>query len=155
MSESPRRGANESLSRQETAEINARATREAIKRYPGIGVANSPENKLFVAKVNELKSAEATGYFESPDWPLRLAETLAFHEGWKRQDSHVIDDDPAEDERPAPPAAKGPPLPKMPPESQESAQDKTPEEKAPEPRESPKIKLPERTAPPGDDLPQP
>ncbi len=120
VSESPRRaGASDALSRQEIAEINARATREAIKRYPGIGVANSMENKLFVGKVNELKAADATGYFDSPDWPLRLAETLALHEGWKRQDSHVIDDDPAEDERPAPgPTAKVPAMPKELPEDQ-------------------------------------
>ncbi len=86
-------------SQKELAAQIAAYTREAIRRYPGIGLADAPENKAFVEKVNELKAAGAVDYFEKPDWPLLLADTLAKREGWKRQDSHVIEE--ASDEQAA------------------------------------------------------
>ena len=73
------------------AQITERAQIEATRRYPGIGIKNSPENLAFIAKVNELRNAGADEYFRTPDWPLRLAETLAQTEGWSRQNGQPVD----------------------------------------------------------------
>ena len=77
----------------EASEESTRAARrEAIRRYPGIGVAGSPENVRFVAKVKELRAAGSVEYFQDPDWPFHLVETIAHQEGWHRQDIQGDDD---------------------------------------------------------------
>ncbi len=68
------------------AKITERAQREAIRRYPSIGVKDSPENELFVSTVKEMQNIGSTGLFRDPEWPLRLAEQLARQEGWERRD---------------------------------------------------------------------
>ncbi len=69
------------------------AQREAIRRYPGIGIKGSPENVQFIAKVQEMKRQGLTEYFQDPDWPFKLANALAVQKGWHRQD--IVDEDDA------------------------------------------------------------
>jgi hypothetical protein len=54
----------------------AEARAEAVRRYPQLGIANSPMNKAFIERYNQLK-LEASDYLQSPDWPLRLAAEVA------------------------------------------------------------------------------
>jgi hypothetical protein len=67
-------------------QINERAQREAIRRYPAIGVKDSPENELFLSTIQEMRNIGADGFFRDPEWPLHLAEQLARREGWERRD---------------------------------------------------------------------
>lgn len=83
------------------AQITSRAQREAIRRYPGIAVKDSPENSDFVKAVNDLKKQRADDFFQEPSWPLRLAESLAQRQGWKR--AGASDGSAGEGEMPAPP----------------------------------------------------
>lgn len=64
--------------------ITEEAQREAIRRYPAIGVKNSPENILFVDSYQELKHSGAEDFLANPEWPLALAEMLAKREGWNK-----------------------------------------------------------------------
>lgn len=64
--------------------ITEEAQREAIRRYPAIGVKNSPENLLFVDSYQELKHSGAEDFLANPEWPLALAEMLAKREGWNK-----------------------------------------------------------------------
>ena len=46
--------------------------REAIRRYPELGIPDSPLSKLFLADCNRRRTAEPN-FFSSADWPVRLA----------------------------------------------------------------------------------
>jgi len=48
--------------------------KKAIEQYPDLAVAGSPLNVAFVAKY---KAYKGTNYFDSPDWPMRLAKECA------------------------------------------------------------------------------
>jgi hypothetical protein len=52
------------------------AQREAVRRYPDIGVAGSRLNIEFVARHKRYQK-EHPEYFRDPSWPLRLAEESA------------------------------------------------------------------------------
>ena len=80
------------------AETTRKAQAEATRRYPGLGVKDSPENKSFVEAYQELKYAGGGSFFEDPEWPLRLAEMLAAREGWGSNHKPAK---PAEDRPPA------------------------------------------------------
>ncbi len=73
-----------------------RAQREAIRRYPPLGVKGSPENRLFISTYQELKHTGVNDIFSHPDWPLRLAESLAEEQGWPRRDAATEPEEPAE-----------------------------------------------------------
>lgn len=45
--------------------------KKAVERYPDLAVAGSPLNLAFAAKY---KAYQGTSYFDSPDWPMRLAK---------------------------------------------------------------------------------
>jgi hypothetical protein len=64
--------------------ITEEAQREAIRRYPAIGLKNSPANMLFIESYQELKHSGADDFFANPEWPLALAEMLAKREGWNQ-----------------------------------------------------------------------
>jgi hypothetical protein len=50
----------------------AEAEAEAARRFPQLGIANSPMNKAYLARLKQLK-VETPDFFLTPDWPLRLA----------------------------------------------------------------------------------
>lgn len=54
----------------------ATAQKEAMRRYPQLGVANSPMNRAFVARYQQIK-ANAPSYLRDPSWPLHLADEVA------------------------------------------------------------------------------
>lgn len=60
------------------------AQEEAVRRYPLLGVADSRENKAYVAAYKHLQQNNPE-YFKNPEWPLRLAEALAKREGWREE----------------------------------------------------------------------
>ena len=64
-------------------EIMKLAGAELMRRYPPIGVKDSPENELYVARIKELK-VEMPELFKDPHWPLTIGEQLAAQEGWPR-----------------------------------------------------------------------
>lgn len=80
-----------------------RAIIEVRRRYPFLGQNGSPENQIYLDAYNELKRLRPD-FFESPEWPIRLAEIVAKREGWKRQDAKPSG-------QPAVPSVE-PPLPK-------------------------------------------
>jgi hypothetical protein len=69
-----------------SAEATREAQREAVRRYPALALKDSPENKLFVETVRDLKSHNSE-LLEDPQWPLVLADLLAKREGWARRSS--------------------------------------------------------------------
>ncbi len=87
----------------EAARREAASRQEAVHRYPGIAVKDSPENKAFIQRYNEMKAGGLTEFFQNPDWPLLLAEGLAKAGNWQRQD--IIEDAPATDSSTVPAAA--------------------------------------------------
>jgi hypothetical protein len=54
----------------------AEAQKEALRRYPDLGVAGSKFNAAFVARY-QLYQQQRPGYFQDISWPLRLAEEVA------------------------------------------------------------------------------
>lgn len=58
----------------------ARSKEEAVKRYPALGVLDSPFNKNFRERVDVLKRTQPS-FFERSDWPERLAEEIALTGG--------------------------------------------------------------------------
>jgi hypothetical protein len=50
----------------------AAAQQEAVKRYPQLGVVNSPLNREFVARYKKLQATNPD-YFKPSNWPLTLA----------------------------------------------------------------------------------
>ncbi len=90
---------------QETPEaIEKMAQVELMRRYPAIGVKDSPENELFVGRIKELR-LEMPALFKNPRWPLEIGEQLAAQEGWRSADA------PAEDTAPVPIPAAAPTTP--------------------------------------------
>ena len=67
-------------------EITKLAKAELVRRYPPIGVKDSPENETFVARIKELQ-VEMPELFKNPRWPLEIGEQLAAQEGWTRADA--------------------------------------------------------------------
>lgn len=87
-------------SKETPEEITKLAQVELVRRYPAVGVKDSPENELFVSRVQELKT-ELPEIFKNPRWPLEIGEQVAAKEGWKRADI------PEDETPPAPPQAPG------------------------------------------------
>lgn len=54
----------------------AAARREAIRRYPALGVLGSPFNNAFIALYNRYK-LERPGMFADPSWPLQIAMAVS------------------------------------------------------------------------------
>lgn len=54
----------------------ARSKEEAVKKYPALGVLDSPFNKSFRERFYVLKRTQPS-FFERSDWPQRLAEEIA------------------------------------------------------------------------------
>lgn len=54
----------------------ATAQKEAMRRYPQLGVANSPMNRAFVARYEQIKAKDPS-YLRDPSWPLQLADEVA------------------------------------------------------------------------------
>jgi len=48
--------------------------KKATEEYPGLAVVGSPLNAAFVAKY---KAYQGSNYFDTPDWPMRLAKECA------------------------------------------------------------------------------
>ncbi len=94
-------------SKETPEEITKLAKTELMRRYPAIGVKDSPENEMFVARINDLKT-EFPDIFKNPRWPLEIGEQLAAQEGWTRADA------PADDAASRPPAGRDD-APKLPP----------------------------------------
>ena len=69
---------------EELAAITAAAQREAVRRYPALGIRDSFENEAFVSTYQQLKNAKSADFFVNPEWPIELAELLAKREGWVR-----------------------------------------------------------------------
>jgi hypothetical protein len=73
------------------------AQREAIRRYPNLGIAGTVENRLFITAIKEQRSTGEVDFFKDPRWPITLAELLAEQEGWRRADAGrppaIIDED--------------------------------------------------------------
>ncbi len=66
------------------AQVTKRAQLEAIRRYPALGVKDSPENELFVETYRELRNSDSE-LLKDPEWPMDVAESLAKREGWVRK----------------------------------------------------------------------
>ncbi len=66
------------------AQVTKRAQLEAIRRYPALGVKDSPENQLFVETYRELRNSDSE-LLKDPEWPMDVAESLAKREGWVRK----------------------------------------------------------------------
>ena len=60
------------------------AQQKALELYPGLGMAGSPLNKEFVARVKRYK-ADKKEFFAEPDWPIRLAEECNVEAGLLKQ----------------------------------------------------------------------
>ena len=64
----------------------ARSQQDAVRRYPALGVKDSPENRIFLETVRELREAKSE-LLDDPEWPLLIANLLAKREGWERKES--------------------------------------------------------------------
>jgi hypothetical protein len=107
------------------AEITKLSGAELMRRYPAIGVKNSPENELYVARVKELR-VEMPELFNDPHWPLTIGEQLAAQEGWDRagtppdenappaQTAPTAKGEPTNPQSPTTPAPSDPPVPTLP-----------------------------------------
>lgn len=52
------------------------AQREAVRRFPAVGVSGSAANREYIARYKRYQQ-ERPSYFQGPDWPLRLAEEVS------------------------------------------------------------------------------
>jgi len=68
---------------QTTAQRTAASQREAIRRYPALGIKGSLENQMFVSLYTELRDNGGDDFFANPEWPIELAELLAQRERWQ------------------------------------------------------------------------
>ncbi len=64
------------------AQVTRRAQIEVMRRFPALGVKDSPENEMFVEMYRELRNS-GNSLLKDPEWPLHIAETLAEREGWR------------------------------------------------------------------------
>ncbi len=69
---------------EELAAITMSAQKEAIRRYPALGIKDSLENAVFVSTYQQLKESGGGEFFANPEWPMALADLLAQREGWVR-----------------------------------------------------------------------
>ena len=113
-------------SKETPEEITKLAKTELMRRYPAIGVKDSPENEMFVARINDLKT-ELPDIFKNPRWPLEIGEQLAAQEGWRRADA------PADDTAPLPPESPVD-MPKIPPPAVPLTPPEIPQEAPPSPK---------------------
>jgi uncharacterized membrane protein YhaH (DUF805 family) len=64
-----------SPSRESTSDLTAEEwKKEAIEKFPELAIAGSPLNAEFVARY---KAYQGSNFFNSPDWPMRLAKECA------------------------------------------------------------------------------
>ena len=63
-------------------DIERSARAEALRRFPALASADSPENREFIQAVAELKQRRSA-MLDDPEWPIRLAETLAQRSNWQ------------------------------------------------------------------------
>ena len=101
-------------SKETPEEITKLAKTELMRRYPAIGVKDSPENEMFVARINDLKT-ELPDIFKNPRWPLEIGEQLAAQEGWTRADAPAADAAPLPPDSPADTPKIPPPADSLPP----------------------------------------
>lgn len=73
----------EAAANETPTQITARSQKEAIRRYPALGIKGSLENEMFVNLYREILSNGGEEFFTNPEWPVELAEMLAKREGWK------------------------------------------------------------------------
>ncbi len=59
---------------------------EVRRRYPPMAQLGSVENRVFVESVQEYERLRPE-FFESPRWPVRLADLVAKRMGWKRMEA--------------------------------------------------------------------
>jgi hypothetical protein len=102
----PARGAEEPPANETPTQITERAQREAIRRYPALGIKGSLENQMFVNMYTELRDNGGDEFFKNPEWPTELAELLAKRNRWQRGAAPLtvapdIEPPPAEDPAPA------------------------------------------------------
>jgi hypothetical protein len=64
------------------AQVTKRAQEQAVRRFPALGRAGSPENRTYLAAYNDLKTRRSP-MLEEPEWPLHLAESLAQRNNWE------------------------------------------------------------------------
>jgi hypothetical protein len=55
-----------------------------IKRYPKIAEKDSAENRSYLEAYRELKASGEESFFEDPQWPLKLADSVAKRESWEK-----------------------------------------------------------------------
>jgi hypothetical protein len=63
-------------------EIERLARADALRRFPALASPNSPENQEFVSAYKQLKDKHSP-MLEDPEWPIRLAESLAQQSKWE------------------------------------------------------------------------
>ena len=66
------------------AQVTQRAQKEALRRYPALGVKDSPANILFVETYRELRNSGSDA-LKDAEWPIHLADSLARREGWEKK----------------------------------------------------------------------
>ncbi len=64
------------------AQVTHRAQQQAIRRYPALGVKDSPQNELFLQTYRDLRIS-GNDALKDPEWPLHVADSLAKREGWE------------------------------------------------------------------------
>lgn len=77
-------GQDASTAESTPAQLTRNAEREAIRRYPALGIKDSLENQMFVSIYREMRENGGDEFFQVPEWPLELAELLAKREKWVR-----------------------------------------------------------------------
>jgi hypothetical protein len=110
-----------SPSPEELKAITLSAQREAIRRFPALGIKDSLENAVFVETFQRLRESGNTEFFANPEWPIALADQLAKRDGWVPGGAPMttspapVLDAPSDAPAPAPtatgPAARGGTLP--------------------------------------------
>ena len=106
---------------EELKAITLSAQKEAIRRFPALGIRDSLENAVFVETYQRLRESGNTEFFANPEWPIALADQLAKRDGWVPGGSPMttspapVLDAPADAPAPTPtgngPAARGAALP--------------------------------------------
>ena len=74
------------LSSEDPQTATRMAQKEMQRRYPALEDPSSKEATLYREAYNELGRLRKYEFFKDPVWPLKIAEMLAFREGWKRAD---------------------------------------------------------------------
>ncbi len=69
----------------EFAQTLAKSQKEAARRFPGLAIKGSTENKIFLDAYNHLKTT-GSEMLDDPNWPVLLAEMLGPRYGWEDLD---------------------------------------------------------------------